>query len=257
MRTVKIGDATLIHGDAREVLPKIRNIDAVVTSPPYNQLGNMPHKPTGIWGKKNSGSAWVQTWNARGYEDAKCEASYQTEQNELFSAMSNACRPTASLFYNHQLRWRSKQLLHPVAWFKPDGWNLRSEIIWDRGGGMMMNARMFCRFDERIYWFTRSSQWKWNQECVGMGTIWRIARAQHKEHPVAFPIGLPINCIKAASDKRDIILDPFMGSGTTGVAALQLGRKFIGIEIDKTYFDIAVKRIREVVKQPKPARRAA
>jgi hypothetical protein len=85
---------------------------------------------------------------------------------------------------------------------------------------MMFNARMFCRFDERILWFVRG-EWKWNQTSVGLGTIWKI--------PV----------------EQNLVLDPFMGSGTTGVAAVKLGRKFIGIEIEPKYFDIACRRIRK------------
>ena len=125
---------------------------------------------------------------------------------------------------------------------------MRSEIIWNRGGGMMFNARMFVRFDERILWFTRG-KWKWNQECVGFGTIWEIARAQNKAHPVAFPEELPARCIAATTDPGDLVLDPFMGSGTSGVAAVRAGRRFVGAEMDPTHFDTACRRIAEAQRQ--------
>lgn len=245
-----IGGCRLVLGDCREVLPTLGNIDAVVTSPPYNQMTALLRPPSGIWANANFGRGFVDKWQSDGYQDDVPEIDYQEQQNSIFSAIRTVCADTASLFYNHQLRWRDGVLLHPVEWFKPNGWRQRAEIIWDRGGGMMFNARMFCRFDERILWFTAGKEWKWNQSHVGLGTVWRIAREQNKEHPVAYPIDLPMNCIGAATDVGDAVLDPFMGSGTTGVACVKLGRKFTGIEIEPKYFDIACRRIEEAYKQP-------
>ena len=254
----------LYLGDCREVLPTLGKVDAVVTSPPYNQLDCLKRKPSGLWADKSGGAGFVKSWQDNGYSDDLPESVYQLQQNNLFATLLGICNPTASLFYNHQLRWRDGVLLHPVKWFEPKGWRPRAEIVWDRGGGMMFNARMFVRFDERILWFTASDEWKWNQECVGLSTIWRVARTQNKEHPVAYPVELPTNCIAATTDRGDLVLDPFMGSGTTGVAAVKLGRKFIGIEIEPKYFDIACKRISEALKQPdffvekpKPAKQEA
>jgi hypothetical protein len=69
------------------------------------------------------------------------------------------------------------------------------------------------------------------------------------DHPTQKPIGVMSWCVKLASKESDTILDPFMGSGTTGVAAIQLGRKFIGIEREPKYFDIACQRIEQAVAQ--------
>lgn len=241
---VVIGGCTLILGDAHEIVPTLSGIDCVVTSPPYNQMTGMMRPPSGSWAKKDFGRAFVDKWQSDGYTDDTPEPEYQDQQATLFAAIRQVCSSTASLFYNHQIRWRDGVLLHPVDWFKPDGWRLRSEIIWDRGGGMMFNARMFCRFDERVLWFTAGKQWTWNQDHVGLGTIWRIPREQNKEHPVAFPLQLPMNCIGAATKPCDMVLDPYSGSATTGLACVRLGRRFIGIERDPRYFEIAVRRIR-------------
>lgn len=240
---------TLYLGDCREILPTLPKVDAVVTSPPYNQLDGLNRKPSGLWGDSSGGLGFVTAWQENGYYDAVDETEYQRDQNQIFSLIGTITKPSSSLFYNHQIRWRDGDVLHPVKWFKPDGWSLRSEIIWDRAGGMMFNARMFVRFDERILWFVKGPDWVWNQEYVGLGTIWRIARAQNKEHPVAFPVEIPQNCINAATNRDGLVLDPFMGSGTTGVACVKLGRKFIGIEIEPKYFDIACRRISEALKQ--------
>jgi site-specific DNA-methyltransferase (adenine-specific) len=69
------------------------------------------------------------------------------------------------------------------------------------------------------------------------------------EHPTQKPIAVMLQSVKHVRD-ADTILDPFMGSGTTGVACVKLGRKFTGIELDEGYFDIACKRIEDAYKQP-------
>ena len=252
MRIEQIGDATLYLGDCREIVPTLPKVDAVVTSPPYNQLSRLPSHGSGLWGKSAGGSGFLRAWANSSYPDDVEESQYQLQQNNLFAMIAERCADTASLFYNHQIRWRDGICLHPVQWFAPNGWSLRQEIVWDRGGGMMFNARMFCRFDERVLWFVRGNRWKWNQECVGYGTVWRIAREQQqqgKQHPVAFPIELPARCIGAATDPNDLVLDPFMGGGTTGVACAHIGRKFIGIELEPKYFDIACRRIDDAYRQ--------
>ena len=109
----------------------------------------------------------------------------------------------------------------------------------------MMNARMFCRFDERILWFVRGS-WKWNQDAVGYGTVWNIARAQQQQgkiHPVGYPQDIPGRCIQASTEPGDLVLDPFMGGGTTLRAAKDLGRRAIGIELEEKYCQLAADRM--------------
>jgi site-specific DNA-methyltransferase (adenine-specific) len=224
-------------------------VDCIVTSPPYNQMFSIPETPTGLWAKSNGGAGFVRKWNECGYADEMEEEDYQRWQNDLFAECSKIASPTASLFYNHQCRWRDGRILHPVIWFSPKGWTLREEIIWNRAGGMMMNAKMFCRFDERILWFDKQAH-KWNQEATGYGTVWNIAPMQQQQgklHPVQFPDCIPRRCIEATTDQGDIVLDPFMGSGTTLRAAKDLGRRAIGIEIEERYCEIAAKRLEQQV----------
>ena len=82
--------------------------------------------------------------------------------------------------------------------------------------------------------------------------IWEFAVSQNKtKHPAVFPLELPLRHIKSWSNENDIVLDPFMGSGTTGVACKELNRNFIGIELDDKYFEIAKNRIDETNRSEK------
>lgn len=111
-------------------------------------------------------------------------------------------------------------------------------FVWDKG------QRDFSLADFEMAW---SSQ----QKAARVVQYPRAkARLDGKEHPTQKPIEVMMFCIDAVPDAHTI-LDPFMGSGTTGVACIKLGRKFIGIEIEPKYFDIACRRIEEAWKQPR------
>ena len=73
--------------------------------------------------------------------------------------------------------------------------------------------------------------------------VWKITQSKKQEHPAAFPEQLALDHVASWSNQGDTVLDCFMGSGTTGVACKNLGRNFIGIELDETYYQIATKRI--------------
>ena len=79
--------------------------------------------------------------------------------------------------------------------------------------------------------------------------VWKMATERNRNTPAPFPIELPKKCLNFFTFKDDLILDLFMGSGTTGVACVQTGRNFIGIEIEPKYFDIAEKRIHDAQQQ--------
>ena len=81
-----------------------------------------------------------------------------------------------------------------------------------------------------------------------IGEVWTIIAKKDKRHPAPFPLQLALNCI-LPSRANAVILDPFMGIGTTGLAAVQTDRDFIGIELDEDYFNIASNAISEAIKK--------
>lgn len=224
-------------GDCLELMKAIPDgaIDAVVTSPPYNQKIDQ-FKPSGM----HKESRWVDKIS-HGYSDSMSELAYHIWQSDILYAAHRITKDTGSCFYNHKIRWRDGKLIHPIDIVRDSPWNLRQEIVWARNGSCTLNARMFAPNDERIYWLSKGRH-KWNQAAVSFFTVWRIASCV-SDHACAFPIEIPRRAMLGTTDSVDVIIDPFAGSGTTGVACVELGRAFLGFEIDPEYCKLANDRI--------------
>jgi DNA modification methylase len=119
-----------------------------------------------------------------------------------------------------------------------------AEVVWDRGGSMALNCKRFAPSHEGIWAFGRPHYWD-DSNNMKM-SVWRISAARDKHgHPCPFPVDLVAPLIESSCPRDGTILDPFCGSGTTGVACMNTGRNFIGFEIDAGYCEIARKRIGE------------
>jgi DNA modification methylase len=212
MKPVVIGDATLYLGDCMEVLPLLDKVDAVITDPPYGI--NVAAKDRAKEKKAHYFKAYaVGDWDK------------ERPSKAIFDAIQAAG--------DHQIIWGGNyfaDLLPPRM-----GW-----LSWDktqRGLGQADGELAWTSFNNAIRIFTAN----------------RVIFEQEggRDHPTQKPIALMKWCIEYADrhgSARDV-LDPFMGSGTTGVAAIQLGRRFIGIERDERYFGIACRRIEQAVAQ--------
>jgi len=128
-------------------------------------------------------------------------------------------------------------------------------IIWGGNYYLLPPSRCWLVWDKK-----QNDQWTTGQCELAWTNLDRPIRAfrfaqceqaseGHKSHPTQKPLALMQWCLKWVSGRT--ILDPFMGSGTTGVACANLGRRFIGIEIEPKYFDIACRRIRDAYAQPR------
>lgn len=113
--------------------------------------------------------------------------------------------------------------------------------IWEKTNPSPMNGQHIWLSGVECFVYGKKRKATFNEHCKN--TVFRFPVSKGKLHPTMKPISLMELLIKASSNKDDLVMDPFMGSGSTGVAAKNLNRKFIGIEKDEKYFEIAKKRI--------------
>lgn len=253
-----IGRATLYRGDCLTMLNDVPEVDIAVTSPPYN-LGAAPWARLGHWKPGNaSGSGGNKKWKggAEGgagvkygaHEDAMPWDEYVAWQKDVLSAIWRKLSAGGAIFYNHKPRVIGTKLWTPLELIPPEI-ELRQVIVWARPGGMNYSPASFVPTHEWIMLLAKPDFRLRSRGVSGLGDVWQM-RPERNEHPAPFPLDLPAKAIEATDAK--VILDPFMGSGTTGIAALKAGREFHGIEIEPTYFEMARQRIAAIAAQPSP-----
>lgn len=126
-----------------------------------------------------------------------------------------------------------------------EGFPVRQILIWHRAGGINFNPGYFLPNYEVIYLITKP-EFRLAPKANAHGCIWRINQENSNPHPAPFPVELASRCIKSVGEGP--ILDPFMGSGTTAVAAEQEGLEWLGIENSKEYAAMAEARLSETAK---------
>jgi site-specific DNA-methyltransferase (adenine-specific) len=208
---------TLYLGDCREILPTLGRVDAVVTDPPY---GIALDTDNSRFSGGNVASV-AKRGNGVGSGDGKPIVG----DDQPFDP-----KPLLAVG-GEQIIW---------GWHNfPDALPRGACLIWLK------------RNDEGFGSFLSDAETAWHSRGHGVYCFRDLSNnaiARERVHPTQKPLDLMRWCIERVNGRT--ILDPFMGSGTTGVAAVKLGRKFIGIEIEPKYFDIACKRIADALKQP-------
>ena len=231
-----------IHeGMTLDVLKTLPNdiVDLTVTSPPYNK------KITSSG--KNSIMKPI-TYDSIG--DNMPESEYQKDQINVLNEIYRVTKLGGSMFYNHKVRHLKGIMTHPMEWLPKTKWHMRQEIIWNRKASVEVGGYRFYQVDERIYWLYKPVDKK---HLVGpkmlskharMTSVWEFAPDRKNNHPAPFPLDIPLRCILSILDINDgVVLDPYMGSGTTAVACKLLGKDYIGIDISKNYINKAIERI--------------
>jgi site-specific DNA-methyltransferase (adenine-specific)/modification methylase len=210
---VVIGNATLYLGDCLEILPTLPKVDCVITDPPYGIGYDKQQTDMAVAGRVSNGGYWKK------YDSTDWDSAPPNE--ELLKLVIAAA--------NVSIIWGGNYFPLPAK----SKW-----LVWNKVQRSLMT-------DGEMAWTNLS----------GQVSIFDMARTDAyintkiaKEHPTQKPEALMKWCIEKAGNPQTI-LDPFMGSGTTGVACMDLSRKFIGIEIDPRYFDIACQRIENAQRQ--------
>ena len=232
----------LICGDVFEEIKKIEDnyIDLSITSPPYNKQES-----------QNKGQL-VREVKYDQYSDTLPEHEYQDLQVQLLDEVYRITKDGGSYFYNHKLRWEKGNMYHPMDWLRKSKWVIRQEIIWNRSIAANIRGWRFWQNDERIYWLYKPI----NNNKIGkelqskhahLSSIWNIPAERNNEHPAPFPVTIPIRIIHSIlNDDPGIVFDPYIGSGTTLVAAKLLNKDGIGIDISQEYITMTRYRLNNV-----------
>lgn len=230
-RIERIADGvTLYLGDCLDVLPTVGGADAAVMDPPYEQSAAGP-------GRSHFGMS-LNKFDSAGYKSIVAGFDYEA----VFGAIEKVVKP-----FNMFCFCSNKQISSIMAFHEKKG-RSTNLVVWHK-----INAAPFA-----------NGVWRGDIEyCVHAretGSVF-VGNAEQKKkvsefplvvddaHPTVKPLGLIGKYVRICSESGQTILDPFMGSGTTGVAAVKAGRKFIGIELEPKYFDLACKRVSEALKQ--------
>ena len=221
---VRIGDATLYHADCRDVLPTMPKFDLLLTDPPYG-IGIDRAMAASSGGKSGGMKAHKGDYVASGWDDEALTA-------DAAASLIEKC--------GLSILWGGNYygLAASQCW-----------LVWDKqiNGNFAACELAWTNLKKPVQKFT----WMWN------GML-RQGGEERNGHPTQKPLALMQWCLTHAPDAKTV-LDPFMGSGTTGVACAQSGRSFTGIERERKYFDIACERIERAYAQgklfqPEPAK---
>jgi site-specific DNA-methyltransferase (adenine-specific) len=237
-----VDDCRLILGDCLDVLRTLESssVDAVITDPPYS-----------------SGGAFRGDRMARPEEKYVCKREVKNF-HEGFSGDTRDQRAYGywcALWFGECLRitksggvcciftdWR--QLPTTTDVFQAGGWVWRGVVVWDKTPGIRPNAGRFRQQAEFVVWGSNGPM-PVDYAAPCLDGVFQHAPFHGKQHIAGKPNRLMRDIVRICPD-GGTVLDPFAGSGTTGVACLQTGRKFIGIEISPEYHAIARKRLAEV-----------
>ena len=230
----------MLVGDAVEIMKQIPDgsIDLVVTSPPYNLKNS-----TGNGMKDGRGGKWSKAALMNGYSDHGDNMphdEYAAWQRACLTEMFRLIPDDGAIFYNH--KWRVQAGLLQDRQDIVSGFPVRQIIIWRRKGGINFNAGYFLPTYEVIYLIAKP-KFKLAKGANSYGDIWEFTQEMNNTHPAPFPVKLIERIVGSTTAK--IVLDPFMGSGTTAIAAENLGRDYVGIEISPSYAKDAELRVKE------------
>lgn len=219
----------IAKGDCLQKLEGVtdNSVDLIVTDPPYNiskdnRLKSMGRSGIdfGEWDHDADLTSWIKE-GARVLKPGGGMVIFNSWLN--LRSIANAC--------------------------EDNGLTVKDVLRWEKNNPMPRNRdRRYIVDYEFALWVVKKGKWTFNRQDEKYQRpkfVYPVPNGKKRVHPTQKPVELMEELIKIHSNENDIVLDPFMGSGSTGVAALNLGRKFIGIELDDKYFDIAKSRLEE------------
>jgi len=276
---------TILYGDCRDTLNNVTNssVQMCVTSPPYYGLRDYGGEDSQIGQEqtpeeyikqlvdlfsvvrdklKDDGVLWVNIGDSYyNYRSGKGQALPKQTVSKTNQDLPTKCNRRAN-----KLKGYKEKDLMGIPWMlafalRADGWYLRQDIIWHKPNPMPESVRDRCtKSHEYIFLLSKNRNYYFDVDAIKEPTrrkrsVWNVTKRPYKgAHFAVFPPDLIEPCILAGSEEGDIILDPFMGSGTTALVAKSLGRHYIGCELHQQYDNLIKERLSNVtVKKPAQA----
>ena len=264
---------TILFGDCRETLSQIdEKVRMCVTSPPYyglrnygdesNQIGQEDTPEEYIQNLVNifrsvrnclsdDGTLWVNIGDSYyNYRPGKGQALVKQSVSKSKQDLPDKCARRGN-----KLEGLKEKDLIGIPWMlafalRADGWYLRQDIIWNKSNPMPESVRDRCtKSHEYMFLLSKNQNYYFDVDVIKEPTrrkrsVWNVSTKPYKgSHFSVFPPELITPCILASSEENDIILDPFMGSGTTAMVAKSLGRYYIGCELHEDYGNLIQERM--------------
>jgi site-specific DNA-methyltransferase (adenine-specific) len=232
-RTEIIGDATLILGDCREIMPVLPPVDCVCTDAPYKVT-------SGGFGALEGGfSGWIKD----NYDNKGSIVECDLDWGDWLPLIPAAMKPNAQayLFSND----RNLQAARAAA--ESAGLIFHRLLVWDKRAALP--NRWYQQTCEFVLFMRKGKAFQINDP--SSKSLQSIFQRDESDHPTEKPVSLCQLYIENSTSAGETVLDPFMGSGTTGVAAVRSGRKFIGIELTQQWFDVACSRLEAAMHEPR------
>jgi site-specific DNA-methyltransferase (adenine-specific) len=240
MNTISVGDAL----DFLRAIPDMA-VPMYLFSPPYN-LGNstgggMPGKKLGHYdaaggmAKRGGMGKWSGGKLAEGYEtfdDNMPHEKYVAWQHAILRECWRTLTPSGAIYYNHKPRVLDGVLVEPRDYVPPE-LPLRQRIIWARAGGVNFSPVFYLPTYEEILIIAKPDFRLKSKGASGAGDVWRVNQEAGTWHPAPFPLELAEKAIETTMPA--FVVDPFIGSGTTAVAAKKFGVDYIGNELNANY----------------------
>jgi modification methylase len=227
----------VVNSNCLDLLKDIADetIDLTITSPPYN-LGVKHHTGNNVFKSYDE------------YIDDMPEEEYRAEQIKVLNEIYRATKQGGSIMYNHKNRIKNGKQITPYEWLLKTDWILKQEVVWFNRSQNFDKCR-FYPMTERIYWLSKGINTNFTNAINQHDLIKDTAEGTDKEHKRAFPVKLAQRFIICFPD-AELIFDPYMGSGTTAIAAIREKRNFIGSELSSKYCNNANKRIKNELSAP-------
>jgi len=235
---------TLWLGDCREVLPLIEaeSIDMIWTDPPYghaNLNGDLASSRIGVKGGRQAAPVAISN---------DCYVDWEPLLKEFLQEAARVLKHDCSFCCSTSGGGGPSLSFAQVALWIDHALSFFHAVVWDKSGrGNGLGWRYRRNYEFIFVAHRKGGKLAWANEAVAVPNVVRVTPEPNDLHPTIKPLALVQKFIAWHSYQNDLILDPFMGSGTTLVAAKNLGRKAIGIEIEEKYCELAVKRLQQEV----------